>query len=111
MKKELIGIFVCMLLILTAIPVVGHLKVIPIRKLNDEINTSSNSDKWMKTYNLNKFDGGSSVQQTSDGGYILVGVTEQTTIRDDIWLIKTDNQGNIIWDIIFGERRVILPAK
>ncbi len=37
---------------------------------------NNNSQKWSKTYGGDGNDGASSVQQTSDGGYIISGFTE-----------------------------------
>lgn len=46
---------------------------------------------------------GKSVQQTNDGGYIVAGSTIQvTSIDSDIKLIKTDPQGNLLWEKTFG---------
>lgn len=47
-----------------------------------------------------------SVQQTSDDGYILAGVTSNTSYRrgDDFWLVKTDANGNKQWGMIFGDK-------
>lgn len=50
---------------------------------------------------------GSSVQQTSDGGYILTGRTNQYDggyiIDGDIWLVKLDASGNTVWQKNYGE--------
>jgi len=67
------------------------------------IKTDSNGNKqWDKTFGGTNFDFARSVQQTSDGGYILLGESEYDAYDDDIWLIKTDSNGNMQWDKIYG---------
>ena len=68
------------------------------------IKTDSNGNKqWDKTFSRSSWDGGSSVQRTSDGGYIIVGITvSDRTDKTDVWLIKTDSEGNKEWDKTFG---------
>ncbi|MBA3664160.1 MAG: T9SS type A sorting domain-containing protein [Bacteroidetes bacterium] len=40
---------------------------------------------------------------TADGGYILAGSTNNTTINDcDLNVVKTDNAGNLLWEKQFG---------
>ncbi|MFX0209310.1 MAG: hypothetical protein ACFFDT_25225 [Candidatus Hodarchaeota archaeon] len=104
MKTKLIGIFICTLLIATAIPVIGQVKDISISKDNDEIYPLLNGDKWIKTFGGTEYDNSWDGQQTADGGYIIVGGTESyaSVGKCDIWLIKTDTKGNKQWDKIFG---------
>jgi hypothetical protein len=58
---------------------------------------------WTKTYGGSSSDYASWVQQTSDGGYIVVGATwpDGSDYRD-IWLIKTDSLGDTLWTNIYG---------
>ena len=75
------------------------------------IKTDSNGNKvWIKSFNsfctrsyndrYCQDDGGNSVQQTTDGGYIITGFIRNTlnSSNTDIWLIKTDSKGNSEWN-------------
>ena len=58
---------------------------------------------WQQTFGGIGFDEGRSVQQTSDGGYIIAGYTQlYDTGRYDMYLIKTDPNGNSEWQKIYG---------
>jgi len=58
---------------------------------------------WTQTYGGTGHDIARFTQQTSDGGFILVGVTESFgSGESDFWLIKTDEIGNEEWNQSFG---------
>jgi len=58
--------------------------------------------QWNKTFGGAGYDWGYSVQQTSDGGYIIVGATSYGAGGDDVYLIKVDANGNMQWSKTFG---------
>ncbi len=59
--------------------------------------------QWNKTYGGTGSDYASSVVQTSDGGYAMIGRTGSygAGLRD-FWLVKADGAGNMQWNKTYG---------
>lgn len=57
---------------------------------------------WTHTYGDTGTERSYQVQQTIDGGYVLVGYTESFGNVADVYLIKTDKNGDTLWTNRFG---------
>ena len=57
---------------------------------------------WIRTFGGINSDYGRSIQQVFNDGYVLIGTTASFGDNNDVWLIKTDEQGNKEWDKTFG---------
>ena len=69
------------------------------------IKTDENGDSlWSKEYQRENSDWGESVIQFSDGGYVVAGRSYYSFIpgNSDIWLIKTDENGDSLWSRLYG---------
>ncbi len=64
---------------------------------------STGSIDWQNTYGGTGDDLASSIQQTSDGGYIVAGGTESFGVGGyDIWVLKLDSTGAVDWQKTYG---------
>jgi hypothetical protein len=68
------------------------------------VKTDANGDTlWTSTYGGSADDRAYSVQQTSDGGYIIAGDTESFGAGcSDAYLVKTDSYGDTLWTRTYG---------
>jgi len=62
----------------------------------------SGSVEWTGTFGNKERDVGYSVDQTTDGGYIICGMLGTTANSGQIYLIRTDSLGDSLWSKTFG---------
>lgn len=67
------------------------------------LKTDANGDTlWTRTYGGEDWSDGRSVQLTTDGGYIIAGTHASSASGADVFLIKTDVNGDTLWTGIYG---------
>lgn len=68
---------------------------------NDDIYLIKTDDRfrieWSKTIGGSFRDRGYEVRQTADGGYVLVGSLSVSPQNSDVYVIRTNAEGNILW--------------
>jgi uncharacterized delta-60 repeat protein len=58
---------------------------------------------WQKTYGGTGWDGANSVQQTTDGGYVVAGFSNSFGAgSDDYWVLKLNPDGTVSWQKTYG---------
>ncbi len=62
---------------------------------------SDGSIAWQKRYGGSGADSARSIQQTSDGGYIVAGYTSKS-FGHDAWILKLDSSGGVAWQKTYG---------
>jgi uncharacterized delta-60 repeat protein len=77
-------------------PIEGHYDI-RLERLN-----SAGQIIWNRSYNLRLDDRCASVMQTSDGGFLASGSSNDTGISEDFCCIKTDQDGGVIWSRTYG---------
>ena len=64
---------------------------------------------WETNLGGSSDEAGNDIQQTADGGYIVVGMTDSNdqdisgdTSAADVWIVKLDGSGNLVWETNYG---------
>jgi len=65
---------------------------------------SSGKTQWNRTYGGPYTNEAHSIVQTSDGGYVVAGVTWPTSADGHFWVFKVDVSGNTIWSDTYAYR-------
>lgn len=115
-QPRVIGVFL-ILVLLILLPVIsrGYLPSLnPILQAGQNANhyfplqtNSLNLDLsliWNRTFSQSTFDRGYCIVECREGGYAIVGETRQEGIefRSDVWLLRVDDSGNLLWNTTFG---------
>lgn len=68
---------------------------------------SNGNELWRRTYDKCKYDCGYSIMETTDRGFVLTGYCNSSSSGSnysgsDVWVIRLDGNGSIVWDRTFG---------
>lgn len=81
----------------------GDIRIFKINKFGNVL--------WQKTFDREKSsDAAIKLQADSDGGYILTGYTNFTGELSDIWIIRIDSEGKVIWQYTYGGPTFDVPS-
>ncbi len=68
------------------------------------LNAQSPDTLWTRTYGGPGFEYARSLDQTTDGGYIIAGGTQPLgSDRGDVYIVKTDSLGDTLWTKVHGD--------
>jgi len=102
MKIKILAIAIMLLMTSSALVTPANIKYnddMENCEIKNALHENVSDRGWCKVFGGLGSDCGDYAQQTDDGGYIIAGITQSSIIGDrDAWLIKTDHDGNIVWD-------------
>jgi hypothetical protein len=87
----------------STVAIIVVLSLVTLFLLGTKIVEAESDAMWQRTYGGTEVDASTSLVQTADGGYALVGFTRSFGAGgDDVWLVKTDEYGNMEWNRTHG---------
>ncbi len=57
---------------------------------------------WSKTYGSDRFETSRGLVECAGGGFAITGTKYTASSSGDIWLLRTDATGNLLWDEFYG---------
>jgi len=105
--KYLFKFALILILIIFFLIELNHINIHGDIKENSQIKGSGTQVEldivWNKLYGSLGIDYAESIIKTSDGGYVILGRTNSTPLGDyDLFILKTDNDGNQLWNLTLG---------
>lgn len=64
--------------------------------------SAEGSIQWQKSLGDSAWAATRSIQQTTDGGYIIAGTLIKTASDENCWVVKLTNDGSVQWQSLFG---------
>jgi hypothetical protein len=92
--------------------ITGEYAVAPLNADINLIRTNSFGDTlWTRRYGISQGDVGIDIKQTSDSGFIIAGITwNSTEFKYNIYLIKTDILGDTLWTKMYYSTEEQVPT-
>ncbi|MFX0184002.1 MAG: hypothetical protein ACFE95_13045 [Candidatus Hodarchaeota archaeon] len=88
---------------LTLVLLLGSQIVLNLLTIQAEIEQETTKESWEQTYGGSAFEQAVALLQMADGGYALLGETASYGAGSyDIWLLKIDDQGEMLGNYTFG---------
>ncbi len=81
--------------------VVGYLNINGSKDMLVMKLDSNGSIKWQRIYGDNGYEVANSVVETEDGGFIILGTSSSFSGSKDMWILKIDTYGNILWQRVY----------
>lgn len=67
---------------------------------------SAQDNKFVRTYGLKGYNYGEKAIQTKDNGYLLLGNKTGFMGNTDVYIVKINSTGKIVWDKAFGDTQI-----
>jgi hypothetical protein len=94
------------------------LSLILFNCVNNKSHAQTPAIEWQKCLGGTEGDAANSIQQTSDGGFIVAGYTESNDGDvsgnhgyDDFWVVKLNSSGTIQWQNALAEYMLIMQTQ